>query len=97
MSAFADSQPAKAGFVLSLQRFQPPVPGRPAAKLGKSPSARIERGAPAGEYPRWQRRSGSRYSFQIRSAYSFTARSLEKNPQRATFRIAIRVHSSGRR
>ena len=33
------------------------------------------------------------YSFQMRLAYSFTDRSLLKNPQRATFRIALRVQA----
>lgn len=34
------------------------------------------------------------YSFQIRSAYSRTERSLLKKPERATLTIAIRVHFS---
>jgi hypothetical protein len=33
-------------------------------------------------------------TFQIRSAYSRTERSLLKRPQRATFRMDIRVHAS---
>lgn len=66
-----------------------------AGRGARKATDRKARGAgPSGTAPRVERPRSPRYSFQIRSAYSLTERSLEKNPQRATLRMALRVHAS---